>query len=233
MTLIKEKKENFGLKLDEMIEAGLHFGHKASRIHPKMKPYIAGTRNNAHIIDLEKTAEKLSEAIKFLKELVSSGKTLLIIGTKIQTRQTIREFSEECGLPYINQRWLGGTFTNFKTIQKRIAYFKDLEKKKQTGELEKYTKKERSLFDRELKNLDIKFGGIKTLDKFPDAVFVADIRKDMTAIREARRKNIKIVAVVDTNTDPSLVDYPIPANDETISSIKYILDRIKEAIIIK
>lgn len=230
MMSTKEKKDNFGLKLDEMIEAGLHFGHKASRIHPKMKPYIAGTRNNTHIIDLEKTVEKMIVAINYMKELVSSGKTLLVVGTKIQTRQTIRDFAEECGLPYINQRWLGGTFTNFKTIQKRIAYFKDLEKKKLTGDLEKYTKKERSLFDRELKNLDIKFGGIKNLEKFPDAIFVADIKKDITAIKEARRKGIKIVAVVDTNTDPSLVDYPIPANDETISSIKYILGKIKDAI---
>jgi small subunit ribosomal protein S2 len=233
MMSVKEKKDSFGLKLNEMIEAGLHYGHKASRIHPKMKPYVATTRNNSHVIDLEKTIEKMITAITFIKETISSGKTLLVVGTKIQTRLTIRSFAEECGLPYINQRWLGGTFTNFKTIQKRIAYFKDLEKKKESGELEKYTKKERSLFDRELKNLEIKFGGIKNMDKFPDAIFVADIRKDITAIKEARRKGIKIVAVVDTNTDPSLVDYPIPANDETISSIKYILDRIKDAIIIK
>lgn len=230
MMTTKETKDSFGLKLEEMAEAGLHFGHKASRIHPKMKPYISGTRNNTHIIDLEKTTECLIKAISFIKETVTSGKTLLIVGTKVQTRQTVKDFSEDCKFPYINQRWLGGTFTNFKTIQKRIAYFKDLEKKKQTGGLDKYTKKERSLFDKELKNLEIKFGGIKNLDKFPDAIFVADIRKDATAVKEARKKGIKIVAIVDTNTDPSVVDYPIPANDETISSVKFILEKIKQAV---
>lgn len=227
-----ENKEKIAgsFKLEEMAEAGLHFGHRASRVHPKMKPYISATRNNIHIIDLEKTAKGLQNAIAFLKETVKSGKIILAVGTKIQLRNIIKEFSEDCGLPYINQRWLGGTFTNFKTIQKRIAYFKDLEKKRESGELEKYTKKERSLFDKEIKNLETKFGGIKKMDKLPDVIFVADIRKDDLAVKEARMKGIKIVGITDTNTDPSLVDYPIPANDETISSVKYILDKIKEVI---
>jgi len=230
MAETKSKKTSLNLKTEEMAQAGLHFGHKSSKIHPKMKPYLYGVRNGVHIIDLEKTAEKLKEALNFMKEAVADGKIILIVGTKIQAKALVKQTAEECGLPYITERWLGGTLTNFETIKKRIDYFKDLERKKKEGELENYTKKERIKFDEELKNLEIKFGGIKILDKVPDIVFVLDMQKDDLAIKEAKAKDVKVVALADTNVDPTLADYPIPANDDAMLSVKYILEKVKEVI---
>ncbi|MBZ9569726.1 30S ribosomal protein S2 [Patescibacteria group bacterium] len=225
------KKTDFRISLEEMAKAGVHFGHRTSRSHPKMKPYLAGVRNTIHIIDLEKTAEKLKEALKFIQELISENKILLLIGTKIQVKDLVKEIAIECGLSYVSERWLGGTFTNFKTISKRIEYFKDLERKKTEGSFEKYTKKERLNIDRELRDLEIKFGGIKNLQLLPDAIFVLGMKKDEIAIREAKKKGIKIIGIAHTNVDPTLVDYPIPANDDAISSVKYILEKVKEVIL--
>jgi len=227
----KEKKEDFKIDPDEMAQAGLHFGHRASRIHPKMKPYLFGVRNTVHIIDLEKTAEKLKEALFFIQELISEGKVLLIVGTKIQTKELARELAKDCELPYVVERWLGGTLTNLDIMKKRVEHFKDLEKKKKEGEFEKYTKKEQADIEKELQVLETKFGGIRELAGKPDAIFVLDMKKDELAIKEATMKEIKIVAICDTNADPSLVDYPIPANDDAISSVKYILDKVKEVIL--
>jgi small subunit ribosomal protein S2 len=224
-------KKHAGLDLEEMARAGLHFGHQSSRIHPKMMPYLQGVRNTVHLINIEKTAEKLAEALKFVKELIAEGKTLLLVGTKIQVKDLVKETAGECGLPYVSERWLGGTFSNFGIIRKRIEYFKDLENKRASGELEKYTKKERAKFDHEIRGLEIKFGGIKNMEKLPDAIFVADMIKDELAIKEAREAGVKTIGICDTNTDPSLVDFPIPANDDAISSVKYILDKIKETVL--
>jgi small subunit ribosomal protein S2 len=229
--MAKTKKIEFKLDPEEMVQAGLHFGHRTSRVYPKMKPYIYGVRNTVHIIDLEKTVEKFREALKFIQELISENKILLLVGTKIQTKDLVESIAKECNLPYINERWLGGTFTNFETIKKRIEYFKDLEKKKAEGELEKYTKKERAKIDQELRGLRLKFGGIKNLERLPDAIFVLDMKKDALAIKEARAKGVKVIGVADTNVDPTLADYPIPANDDAISSIKYILEKVKEVIL--
>lgn len=226
----KEEKEDFGLNLKDMNEVGLFFGHRTSRIHPKMKPYISGTKNTVHIIDLEKTMEKFKEALDYIKKIISEGKVLVLIGTKIQSKALVKQTAEECGLAYVCERWLGGTFTNFKTIRERIDYYKGLEKKRELGELDKYTKKERHDFDKEIKDLETKFGGIKELNRLPDAIFVLDMKKDALAIKEARRKGIKVIAVADTNVDPSLADYPIPANDDAISSVKYILGKVAEVI---
>lgn len=217
--------------LEEMAEAGLHFGHKESAVHPKMRPYIFGARNSVHIIDLEKTAEKLKEALGAIRDLVSEGKTVLFVGTKIQTKNLLKETAIECGQPYVTERWIGGLFTNFDIIKKRIDYFRDLEKKREEGELEKYTKKERADFDKEIKDLALKFGGIKSMEKLPDAVFVSDIKKDALAVKEAKMKKIKVIGITDTNVDPTVVDYPIPANDDAISSVKYILEKVKEVIL--
>lgn len=225
------KETGFNLDLEEMARAGLHFGHRTSRINPKMKPYLQGVRSTVHIILLEKTAEKLKEALKFIQELILQGKILLLVGTKIQVKDLVKGTAVECGLPYVSERWLGGTFTNFGIIRKRIEYFKNLEKQKNTGELEKYTKKERAKIDQELKNLERKFGGIKNLEKLPDAIFVLDMKKDYLAVKEAREFGVKVIGISDTNTDPTLADYPIPANDDAISSVKYILDKVKEAVI--
>jgi len=236
MVEIKEKpkeseKVDFKLDIEEMAKTGLHFGHRTSRVHPKMMPYICGVRNTIHIIDLEKTKEKFEEALKFIQELISENKILLIIGTKIQVKDLVKNVAQELGLPYVNERWLGGTFTNFEAIKKRIEYFKDLERKKKEGELEKYTKKERAKIDQQLRNLEIKFGGIKDLERLPDAILVLDMKKDDLAVKEARMKGIKVIAISHTNVDPTLADYPIPANDDAISSVKYILEKIKEIIL--
>lgn len=226
----KEKKD-FNLNLEEMEKAGLHFGHRTSRIHPKIKPYLASIKNNVNLFNLEKTVEKLKEALGFIKELVAEDKVLLLVGTKIQVKNLVKETAIELGLPYVSERWLGGTFTNFDNLKKRIDYFKDLEKKKASGELEKYTKKERALFDQELRRLETKFGGIKELTKLPDAIFVLDMKKDELAVKEAKAKNIKVIGIADTNVDPTLADYVITANDDALPGIKYILDRAKEVIL--
>jgi len=228
----KEKNKNeFGIVLEEMTKAGLHFGHRTSRVHPKIKPYISTVRNTVHIIDLEKTAQKFEQALKFIQKLISEGKNILFIGTKIQSKDLVKEIAQECDLPYINQRWLGGTFTNFRTIKKRIDYFKDLEEKMKKGEFDKHTKLERLKIDRELKDLEIKFGGIKEITSLPDAIFVLDMKKDALAVKEARTKGVKVIGIADTNVDPTIADYPIPANDDAISSLKYILEKVKDVII--
>ncbi len=218
----KEKKEDFKINPEEMAQAGLQFGHRTSRINPKMKPYIYGVRNSVHLIDLEKTAQGLKEALKFIQKIISEDKTLLLIGTKIQVKDLVKNIAKDCDLPYVDERWLGGTFTNFQTIKKRIEYFKELEEKKEKGELTKYTKKERADMDKELMDSEIKFGGIKRLKGLPDAIFVLDMKKDALAVKEARKKGVVVIGIADTNVDPTLADYPIPANDDAISSVKYI-----------
>ena len=228
----KIKKEiDFKLDPEEMARAGLHFGHRTSRIHPKIKPYLYGVRSGVDIIDLEKTVEKLKEALGFIQGLISEGKILLLVGTKVQVKNSVKGVAEECGLPYVIERWSGGTLTNFEVIKKRLEYFKDLEKKKAEGELEKYTKTERAKIDRELKNLELKFGGIKNLEKLPDAIFVLDMKKDALSVKEAKMKGIKVIGIADTNVDPTLADYPIPANDDALSSVKYILEKVKTAVL--
>lgn len=223
--------KDFKINPEEMAQAGLQFGHRTSRIHPKMKPYIYTARNSVHLIDLEKTAQNLKEALKFIQKLISDGKILLLIGTKIQIKDLVKNIAKDCDLPYISERWLGGTFTNFKTIKKRIEYFKELEEKKEKGELAKYTKKERANMDKELRNLEVKFGGIKELKELPDAIFVLDMKKDALAVKEARKKGVIVVGIADTNIDPTLADYSIPANDDAVSSVKYILEKVKEVIL--
>jgi len=231
--MIKEEKpkKDFNINVDEMSRAGVQFGHRTFRIHPKIKPYLAGARNNIHIIDLEKTAEKLKEALKFINEIIIEEKVLLLVGTKIQYKDLVESVAKEGGLPFVSERWLGGTFTNFEIIKKRIGYFKDLEKKKKEGGLEKYTKKERAKIDEQLKEFEKKFGGIKNLEKLPDIIFVLDMKKDEIAIKEARMKKIKVIAIAHTNVNPELADFPIPANDDARSSVQYILEKVKEVIL--
>lgn len=226
-----EKENNLNISIEEMTQAGLYFGHKTSRVHPKMSPYLLSSRNSIHIIDLEKTAQKIKEALKFVQELISQNKTFLLVGTKIQVKELVKNVALECGLPYVNERWLGGTFTNFDVILKRIEQFKDLERKKMNGELEKYTKKEIAKIETRLKEFEKNFGGVKNLQKLPDAIFVLDMRKDALAVKEAKSKKIKVIGIADTNVDPTLADYPIPANDDAISSVKYILEKVKEVIL--
>jgi small subunit ribosomal protein S2 len=218
------------LNIEEMAQAGVQFGHKVSKLHPKMKQYVSGIKNNVHVFDLEKTAKEFQKALDFISKVISEGKTIIFVGTKIQLKNLVRSAAEECGVPYVTERWLGGTFTNFGTIQKRVEHFRDLEKKKAAGELEKYTKKERMNFDNEIVLLKTKFDGIKNMAKLPEAVLILGLDKDDTCAREARRKGIKIVSLCDSNIDPTGIDYPIPANDDAISAVKYILDKVKETI---
>jgi len=227
----KTKKADFNLDPEEMMKAGVHFGHRTSKHHPKMGDFLYGVRNSVHIIDLTKTAEKLKEALEFVQKLISEDKIILFVGTKIQAQELLKNFAQELSLPYVVERWLGGTLTNFETIKKRTEYFKDLEKKKAEGEFEKYTKKEQVGLDRELEDLEMKFGGIKSLEKLPDAIFVLDMEKDAIAIKEAREKGVKVIGIADTSVDPTLADFPIPANDDALSSLEYILNKVKEAIL--
>jgi len=219
------------ISVEEMAEAGVNFGHKVSKLHPKMKPYVSGIKNNVNIFDLEKTQKELEKALSYISRIVSEGKAIVFVGTKVQLKGIVQMAAEACGVPYVTERWLGGTFTNFETIQKRVNYFKDLEKKKGSGELEKYTKRERLDFDREIAKLKIKFEGVRNMSKLPEAVFIFGLDKDITCAREAKRKGIKIIALCDTNVNPDIVDYPIPANDDAISAVSYIIERVKDTIL--
>lgn len=214
----------------EMLKAGVHFGHRKTKKHPKMDPYIFGFRNSVNVIDLEKTSKKLEEALEFLKKIVSEGGVVLFVGTKVPARTIIKEEAEKCGMPYVINRWFGGTLTNFDVILKRISYLKELEAKKKSGELKKYTKKEQMDFDIEMKKLNEKFGGIREMRAFPQVLFVLDTYEDNLAVREAKRKNIPVVALVDTNSDPAQIDYPIPSNDDAISALKLMVGAVGEAI---
>ncbi|MBI2042418.1 MAG: 30S ribosomal protein S2 [Candidatus Nealsonbacteria bacterium] len=225
------KTSDFKLDTEEMAKAGVHFGHKTSKVHPKMQPYLFGSRNSIHILDLDKTKQKFAEALDFVKQIIGEGKVLLLVGTKVQTKGLLQKTAKECGLPYVSERWLGGTFTNFQSIQKRIEYYKNLERQKEDGEWEKYTKKERAQLEKELARLTIKFEGIRNLNRMPDAIFVCDMKKDELAVKEAKDRRIKIIAVADTNVNPADADYPIPANDDAFSSLEYLLEKLKEVVL--
>jgi len=209
---------------------GVHFGHQTKYWHPKMKPYIHTNRGGLYIIDLEKTAEKLKQATDFISKTVGSGGKMLMVSTKQQAQPIIKAAAKEVNMPFVTDRWIGGTLTNFKNITKLVRRLKDLRAKKEKGELEKYTKLERLKFSEEIENLEKLVGGIESLEKLPQAMFVIDIKKEKTAVREARNQKIPIVAIVDTNVNPELVDYPIPANDDATKSIKFIVQAIKESV---
>ncbi len=213
-----------------MLKAGVHFGHRVSRRHPKMKPYIFGPKNGFHIINIEETQVKLKEAMDFVRKIVGNGATILFLGTKKQARPIIEKYAKDCGMPYITERWLGGTLTNFSSILKLIEKYKSLTDQKAKGELEKYTKKERLEFDREIERLNKSVGGISIINRVPDALFICDIKKEKTAVREAIIKNVPIVAMCDTNTNPDNIAYPIPANDDATKSIELFVGLIAAAV---
>ena len=214
----------------ELLKAGVHFGHKTSRWHPKMKPYIFGQRSGVHIIDLEKTQVMLEKALDHIKTLASEGKVILFVGTKEQAREIIKNAAIACGMPYVDQRWLGGTFTNFSTIKRVTKKLIDLKTKRDKGELQKYTKKERLVFDRMIEKLEVTVGGIQNMAKLPDAVFILDLKKEKTARKEAENRKIPIIAICDTNINPEGIAYPIPGNDDAIKSIEMMVSLIAEAV---
>lgn len=230
---IEEKNVNpdFNINLEDILKSGVYLGHRSSKLHPKMTPYIHGKKHDVSIIDPSKTIKSLEVALEFIRDVVAQKGKILLVGTKIQIKNLIKKTAEECKMPYVSERWLGGTFTNFETIKKRIDYFKELERKKASGELAKYTKKERAMFDKELRDLETKVGGIKEMNALPQAIFVSDMKKEEVAIAEAIKKGIKVISIAHTNVDPTLADYPIPANDDIILSVKYILDKIEETIL--
>jgi small subunit ribosomal protein S2 len=219
------------LTMKELLEAGVHFGHQTKRWNPKMQKYIFGERNGIYIIDLQKTLKKFREAYGFVRDLAAGGGTMLFIGTKKQAQETVFEEAGRCGMYYVNQRWLGGTLTNFTTIRKSIGRLKKLEEMKETGEFDRVNKKEALELDREREKLEKALIGIKVMDSLPSSVFIIDPRKENIAVAEARRLGIPIVAIVDTNCDPTGIDYPIPGNDDAIRAVRLITSRMADAIL--
>jgi len=217
--------------VEEMLAAGMHFGHRTSKWHPKMAPYIFGARKGVHIIDLIKAGASLEKALNFISSLAAANQKILFVGTKAQVKGLLKKVAKEAGMPYVSERWLGGTLTNFSIIKKNIKKFKDLTEKKEAGKLVKYTKKEQLQFDRQIAKLELSVGGLVDLNNFPEAIFIWDIKTEQTALTEAKKKKIPIVAVCDTNVDPSGVAYVIPANDDASKAIKLILELVKEAIL--
>lgn len=217
-------------QLEEMLQAGVHFGHRSSRWHPKMQPYIFGVRSGVHITNLEETQKSLATALNFAAQVAARGSMILFVGTKPQARGIIKKSAEEVGMPYITNRWLGGTLTNFTEIKRLIKKFLDLKDKEAKGELKKYTKKEQLWFSRDIEDMDRKVGGIQSMLSTPEAVFIVDIKAEKTALDEARQKGIKVIAMVDTNVNPTHVDFPIPANDDGVKSIELITHCMVEAI---
>ncbi|MEE8347386.1 MAG: 30S ribosomal protein S2 [Dehalococcoidia bacterium] len=217
--------------MKSLLEAGVHFGHQTRRWNPKMKRFIFAERNGIHIIDLEKTANCLEEAYQFVVEIVAAGKTVLFVGTKRQAQDTIESEAKRCVMPYVNTRWLGGTLTNFHTIQGRIDHLVRLEDAKARGELEHLTKKELLRIEEEIVRLNRYLGGIKEMTNLPGAVSLIDTSKEDIAVAESLRTDIPILALVDTNCDPDVVDYPIPSNDDAIRAIKLIASRIADSVL--
>ncbi|MFH1461125.1 MAG: 30S ribosomal protein S2 [Patescibacteria group bacterium] len=216
--------------LEEMLKAGVHFGHRTSKWNARMKPYIFTSRNNVHVIDLEKTHQKLKEALTFLQAIKEKKGIVVFVGTKVSAKEITRQSAGQAKMPYVIERWIGGTLTNFPVISKRLEYIRDLEKKQSAGELEKYTKKEQHEFKVELQKLNRQFGGIKEIIKIPDALLVIDTGREKLAVKEAKMKGVPVVGLCDTNADPTIIDYPIPTNDDAISSLKLILGAMVEVL---
>jgi len=219
------------ISVKELLEAGAHFGHHAGYWHPKMRDFIFTQRNGIHIIDLEKTVLMLEKACAFVRDLAASEQTILFVGTKKQAQQVVEEEAKRCGMCYVNQRWLGGMLTNFAVIQKRIDYLVRLEDRSEKGEFDSLPKKERMKLEKEILRLGRQIGGFKEVTSLPGALFITDPIKDKIAFAEAKKLDIPVVAVVDTNCNPEDVDYPIPANDDAIKAIRLVCSKIADAVI--
>ena len=208
--------------LAELLQAGAHFGHQTSKWHPRMKKYIFGIRNGIHILNVEETHSALEKALQYLKSVTARGGTVLCVGTKKQAAKIVEQAAASCGMPHVTKRWLGGTLTNFSAIATMLRKFKDLKRKQERGELAKYTKLEQLKFAEMIQKYEEKVGGIQELVRVPDALFIFDIRKDNTALEEANRRSIPVVAVCDSNVNPTNVDYPIPMNDDGVKAIELV-----------
>lgn len=219
------------ISMKQLLEAGVHFGHQTRRWNPKMAEYIFTERNGIYIIDLQKTAKKVEEAYQFIKDVAAQGESVLFVGTKKQAQESIKEEAERCGMFYVNQRWLGGMLTNFKTIRERIERLHELERMREEGLYEVLPKKEVIKLNHEEEKLQKFLGGIKNMTKLPGALFVVDPRKEKIAVAEARKLGIPIVAIVDTNCDPDEVDYVIPGNDDAIRAVKLLAEKMADAVL--
>ena len=216
--------------LTQMLEAGLHYGHRTSHWHPKMAPFIFGERQDIHLINLELTQSQLSRALEMVKGVVSRGGTVLFVGTKRQVQQSVREAAESCGMPYVTERWLGGTLTNFTQIRQTIRRMKTLKEQKEKGQLQKYTKKEQLLLQREVEDMEEKIGGVQMMERVPEIVFVVDVRFEKTAVTEAKSVGSQVVALCDTNSNPRDIEYIIPGNDDATKAVKLISDLVAAAV---
>lgn len=219
------------VSMKQLLEAGVHFGHQTRRWNPKMKRYIFAERNGIYIIDLQKTVRMIEEAYNFVRDVVLSGGTVLFVGTKKQSHDTIKEEAERCGMFYVNERWLGGMLTNFKTIRSRVAHLKRLEKMEEDGTFDVLPKKEVQSLRKEMERLRKYLGGIRDMNRLPSVVYVVDPRKEQIAVAEARRLGIPIVAIVDTNCDPDEIDFVIPGNDDAIRAVRLITSKIADAVV--
>ncbi|MCB0208189.1 MAG: 30S ribosomal protein S2 [Anaerolineae bacterium] len=217
------------VSMKSLLEAGVHFGHRTRRWNPKMKPYIFTERNGIHIIDLQQTIKRLDDAYELVKNTVSSGGVVLFVGTKKQAQESIAQESSRCGMPYVNQRWLGGTLTNWRTIRQRIDYMLEIERQQSRGEFARLTKKEALMREREIARLNHRLGGLKEMRRLPNLLFVVDVRRDAIAVKEANILGIPIIAMVDTNCDPDPIDYIIPSNDDAIRALKLMNSTIASA----
>jgi small subunit ribosomal protein S2 len=218
------------VSLDQLLDSGAHFGHQTRRWNPKMEEYLYGSENGVHIFDLTKVKPLIEEALGFLTRSIKEGKTVLILGTKKQIKDKVAEVAERVGVPYVNERWLGGTISNFPQMQRSLKKMEEMKVNMTSGFYNKYTKKERLLIDREIARLERFFGGIKTLTGVPDVLFVIDTKREAGAVHEANVKKVPVVGITDSNSDPDLIDYPIPMNDDASKALEYILDLVGEAI---
>ncbi len=219
------------ISMKQLLETGVHFGHRTRRWNPRMARYIYTERNGVHIIDLQQTVKAMNRAYEYVRDSVAEGNQVLFVGTKRQAQETIAQEAERCGMPYVNQRWLGGTLTNWRTIRARIDYLKDLEARRDAGEFDLLTKKEALMLNREIEKLNLRLGGLRHMERLPSAVFIIDISVETTAVKEADRVGIPIIAVVDTNCDPTLVDYVIPGNDDAIRAIRLMAGKIADGVL--
>lgn len=219
------------ITVQDLMDNAVHFGHKTSRWNPKIKPYLFGKKNDVYLFDLHQTAAKLKEALEFLYREIAQGKIILFVATKPQAGPIVREISNTTGMPFVTEKWLCGLLTNFETIKSRIKYYKKLQDMQKSGEMEKYTKKERSEIAKEMKKLEVMLGGVQNMTKKPDLLFIVDTYRERNAINEAKKLGIKTIGIVDTNADPELIDYPIPANDDAVKSLQYLLGLTREVIL--
>ncbi len=216
--------------MKQLLEAGVHFGHRTRRWNPKMKPYIFTERNGIHILDLQQTIRQMTKAYNLVRDTVRDGGTILFVGTKKQAQQTIKENAERVGMPYVVTRWLGGTLTNFQTIRQRVDYLIQLEQMREAGEFDRLPKKEALKLNRLIEKLQYRVGGLRTMRELPNLVFVVDVRREELAVKEANRLGIPVIAMVDSNCDPDLIDLVIPSNDDAIRAIKLIVGKIADAV---